>query len=261
MYKSFFCHKLTAKVYLGLLFVLLSIFANKAVYATSITIVPSSPFIGPTITKPTYTSPQGDARPFDTSQNLAFQGGISAQAAVSSSTIPGFPDIHLPEFVNDGFYGNGSSWIGSGENNWLKIDLGQITSIDRIMFGRDRLGDYDGRDPGQCTIAVATAENFYVNGDATNDSFEYTEIVDSASLGFSGLINGSDTIQVSFDAVLTQYVKLTFANSGVAIDEVEIFGAVPEPATIALLGIGLAGLAGTAVRRRRMLKMKTSDKS
>jgi hypothetical protein len=36
-------------------------------------------------------------------------------------------------------------------------------------------------------------------------------------------------------------------------------GLIPEPTTIALLGIGLAGLAGTEVRRR--LKKKAVDNS
>ena len=169
---------------------------------------------------------------FDVSQDLAFNGG-DAQNAVASGTIDGntchgcpFSLIHRPEFVNDGCYGNGSSWVAASSNSWVKIDLDRDVLISGVMFGRERVvtneGPFDDRDPGQFIIAVALTENVYENGDETNDVNEYVEIVNSSNLGFCGVINGPETIEVSFEPVLARYVKLTFSNSGVAIDEVEI---------------------------------------
>ena len=51
--------------------------------------------------------------------------------------------------------GRSPSWISAP---WLKIDLGQTVSIDRLMLGRDRLAGFDDRDPGQFTIEVALVD-------------------------------------------------------------------------------------------------------
>ena len=95
--------------------------------------------------------------------------------------------------------------------------------IDRVTLGRDRTGGFNDRDPGQFTIEVALSDNVYANGDDSNDGAEYTQAFDSSAAGFSGVINGPETVQARFTPVLARFVKLTFANIGTDIDEVEIF--------------------------------------
>jgi YD repeat-containing protein len=199
------------------------------VFSASLSDVPASIIVGPAICKPGFSPPQCTAVPFDTSHDLAYQGNGFARPAVAFDVIPGFNAIHRPEYANDGFYGNGASWISNSPNSWLKVDLGRAVMIDRVTFGRDRTGGFDDRDPGQFTIAVALTDNTYGNGADTDDAKEYTVIVDSQFLGFSGDILGPETLQVSFTPVLARFVKMTFANAGTAIDELEI--PAPDPGT------------------------------
>lgn len=208
--------------------------------AASMSVVPASPFNGATICKP-YASPIAcEARPFKNPKNLASVRSANARPAVTFDVIPGYETIHQPQFVNDGYYGNGASWIGNSYYSWLKIDLGKNYPINRVTFGRDRLGNFDDRDPGEFMIEVAISDNRYANGDDSKDSTEYTRIVDSTTLGFNGRINGAATLQVDFAPVIARYVKITFQNPGAAIDEVEVFSidevavfpSVPDPFSI-----------------------------
>jgi hypothetical protein len=199
----------------------------------SLTIVPASPLTGPLTCKPGYGEPQCWAQGFDTTNDLAFQGNGFASPAVAKDDIQWYDAIHRPEFANDGSYGNGASWISDSLNSWLKVDLGRTVLIDHITIGRDRLGGYDDRDPGQFTIAVATADNVYANGDGGNDGAEYTQVFNSASFGFSGVIDGPQTIEARFTPVLARFIKLSVENVGTDIDEIEVggpaYGAEAQP--------------------------------
>ncbi|MEQ8385866.1 MAG: PEP-CTERM sorting domain-containing protein [Coleofasciculus sp. A1-SPW-01] len=232
------------------------IIQSYSAQAVSITVVPASRLTGTTNCHPDFRPPQCESRPFDNPNNVALQGGIVPEAVAFDiiESVPARPEtnfsgIHRPEFANDGLYGNGSSWISDSPHSWLKLDLGRVMNIDRLTFGRDRLGGFDDRDPGQFIVEVAISENVYANGDDSNDSMDYTEIVDSELLGFGGFIAGSHTIQVSFDPVVARYVKLTFENRGTAIDEVEV-SATPVPEPLTILGSITALALGTLLKQK-----------
>jgi len=75
----------------------------------------------------------------------------------------------------------------------------------------------------------------------------FTQIFNSASFGFSGVLSAGQTVQANFSAVSAQYLKLHLANAGAAIDEVEIKNsnpttALPVPATFWLFISALAEL-------------------
>jgi hypothetical protein len=210
--------------------VLFSVTSNAAV----ISIVDVPTLVGGQLQKPGYGSDQGAYRAYDTSTNLAYNGSVP----VVSSTISGYPAIHNAAFLNDGYYGNGSSWISNSSNSWIIVDLGSSHLINSVSFGRDRLGYFDDRDPGQFTISLSM------------DQYSgYSVVADSSILSFSGNISGNDTILTTFNPVDARYVKLTFANDGVAIDELGVFAA-PEPSTALLLGTGIIGIG--VLRRKKI---------
>jgi hypothetical protein len=179
------------------------------------------------ICKPGYLPPLCLAQEFDEAQDLTFQGNGSARPAVAKDTIPGYSDIHRASYVNDGLYGAGASWVSNSPYSWIKIDLGKTTTINTITFGRDRLGNYNDRDPGQFVIAVALHDNVYADGNSSNDFFEYTKVYDSKQAGFDGVVSGSETIQANFVPTEARFVKITFEKAGTAIDEVEAFMVQP----------------------------------
>lgn len=79
----------------------------------------------------------------DSKLNLALAG--SGAKAAASSLLPGYP-IHQIAHLNDGRYGNGASWISNEPGTgWARIEFPKVTSIQRVVWGRDRESKYTDR--------------------------------------------------------------------------------------------------------------------
>lgn len=209
------------------------------VRATVISVIDSPTFTGDQLQKTGFGSTQGAYRSYNTTKNLAYNG--ITPVVSGTIAVPGLDVIHHAAYLNDGYYGNGASWIDTSSNSWIKLDLGGDYYVSSIAFGRDRLGYFDDRDPGRFIIEVSA-----------DDTFGYSVVADSSVLSFSGYINQNDTVLTTFtDPVEARYIKITFANAGAAIDEVDVRGvsAVPEPASLLFLCTGVAVQA--ALRKLR----------
>jgi hypothetical protein len=180
-----------------------------------------------TMCKDGYMPPLCLAKEFDNSHDLTFQGNGLARPAVAKDTLPGYGDIHLASYVNDGLYGPGASWVSNSPNSWIKIDLGKTTAINTVTFGRDRLGELNDRNPGRFVIEMAVSDDVYAHGNSDNDEHEYVKVYDSQQSGFTGVIPKSQTVLTQFSLVEARFIKITFENAGTAIDEVEAFVSPP----------------------------------
>lgn len=89
-------------------------------------------------------------------ENIAL---ASVGTTVRSSGDAVVSDNHELRFVHDGRYGNIRSWLGNTEGKgWLELTFRQEETIDRVIWGRDRLGKYADR--------LATAYRIEVADDA-----------------------------------------------------------------------------------------------
>jgi hypothetical protein len=86
----------------------------------------------------------------DAPRNVA----IGAKPA-SSGDYAGNP-IHRLEHLNDGRYGNGRSWICDKPAGWVALELSQVTRVDRVVWGRDREGQFKDRLATTYQIEVST---------------------------------------------------------------------------------------------------------
>jgi hypothetical protein len=179
------------------------------------------------ICKDGYLPPLCLAKEFNPSQDLTYQGNGVARPAVAKDTLPGYDGVHKPDYVNDGLYGPGASWISNSAYSWIKIDLGKATTINTVTFGRDRLGNFNDGDPGQFVIAVALSDDVYQDGNSSKDYMEYTQVYHSSEDGFTGVISGPETIKAAFRPITARYVKIIFTNARTAVDEVEVFMVQP----------------------------------
>ncbi|HNU30506.1 MAG TPA: discoidin domain-containing protein [Sedimentisphaerales bacterium] len=86
-------------------------------------------------------------------RNLALAG--AGAKATASSCLSGYP-IHQIAHLNDGLYGNDHSWIAAGtRNEWVQIELPAVVSLARVVFSRDRRGQFRDRLPASVEIRAS----------------------------------------------------------------------------------------------------------
>jgi len=86
-------------------------------------------------------------------ENIAL---ASAGTTVSSSGNTTVANRHELRFVNDGIYGNSSSWMSDADGRgWVLLEFPQEQTIDRVVWGRDRPGNYADRLAVKYTLEVA----------------------------------------------------------------------------------------------------------
>jgi mono/diheme cytochrome c family protein len=86
---------------------------------------------------------------------LAARGAVPA----SSGDYAGNPK-HRLEHLIDGRYGNSFSWISAErDRGWVEVELPTEVAIERIEWGRDRLGEFRDRVPSRYEFQVATEPN------------------------------------------------------------------------------------------------------
>ena len=87
-------------------------------------------------------------------RNVALRS--TGSVATSSGNYGNGTGIHQLAHINEGKYGNSHSWISNRQGKgWVQIELDKTYSIDRVHWGRDRLGQFKDRLPVQYKIEVS----------------------------------------------------------------------------------------------------------
>lgn len=94
--------------------------------------------------------------------------------ATSSGNYPNAPSIHRLDFIHDGKYGNGRSWISNkAGRGWVQIELAEPTTIDRVVWARDREGKFVDRLPTRYRIDVSLDRDAWTVVASSDDRAPY----------------------------------------------------------------------------------------
>lgn len=161
---------------------------------------------------------------------LVEEGGVIAHGNLSSTGTAFAKDVigvapHTIAGINNGSFGNASSWIGGSVDSFFGINLGGSKSLDHIAFGRDHTGEFTDRSLGRYTLQYTTAAN--PNASTPDASWTTIGILDYMSSAPGLFANPSARHLFRFPAVTATGVRL-LVPAGAAIDELELYLAQPH---------------------------------
>ncbi len=101
-------------------------------------------------------------------QNIAL---ASFGTTVTTSGDNFVADRHEPRFINDGRYGNSSSWMSNQPGKgWVELEFPDEQEISRVVWSRDREKKFTDRLATKYRIETATADNWRMVADSTDRS-------------------------------------------------------------------------------------------
>jgi hypothetical protein len=143
----------------------------------------------------------------------------AAQANASSLYSGGRMTIHQKAHLNDGWYGNGASWVADKPAAWVEIDLGAEYEISEVRLSNDRLGRYADRGATELKILTATKHN------ADSQAADWHAVA-----AYSGPPVCGEKV-LSFATTTARWVRIdilkTANDEAPRLDEVEIYDAKP----------------------------------
>jgi len=89
---------------------------------------------------------------FDTEGKNIALASLNVKRSASGSKVS---SKHQLEFINDGKFGNASSWMAGKTTGWVMLEFPAVHTIDRIVWARDRDGKYNDRLALEYVIEVA----------------------------------------------------------------------------------------------------------
>ncbi len=198
---------------------------------------------GPIIQAASVISPQGDFGGLFALANAANQSGLSAGYA---SGVTDF-DTFVAATTHDGGGSLNSGFTGAGAPGQFSFDLGAVVSVDALAF-------WEVQNSGS-----VHSFNLYADSDQNfgNGVGALIGTFNAVGGGFGGPAISAAQV-FTFLALSTQFLHIDVLTmqGGVGlvpgIGEVAVRGAaVPEPGTLAVFGLGLAGVAMSRRRRKQ----------
>ncbi len=162
--------------------------------------------------------------------NIANTGTAFAKDLIGGGA---YAPTHTIPNVNNGSYGNGSSWIGDSAGSYVGIGFSSSQTIASFAFGRDNTNALLDRSAGTYTIQTTSDSDPAIN----HASVSWTTIGTLSIFSGTGVVASSaKRHQYNIDTPVNATGLRIIAPDGAAIDEIEIMtSASPtsvEPVTI-----------------------------
>lgn len=210
----------------------------------------SNVFAGPILTPTAFTVSSPDpANPTEATNNILDQSGLSATYVSGVTDFDSFVASTTASFNTQAQLGGAGPPL-----SYFEFDFGSSVAIDAIAVWNQW---------GSASLNTLNIETSAVADFSVSQLFGVFTM---------SIFNGANPIAAdvfTFDSSMFRYLRVNnLTNAGwgsatrvneFAFRQADAEVPVPEPTTVALLGIGLVGLAGAEVRRRR--KKKAIDMS